>query len=140
LFLDFKKLKKIYLDKLKKVFEIFTNADIPIIFHSDGNIYEIIEDLLDLGVNCLNPIEPYSMDYRNLKKRFGKDLTIMGNIDISLLSNGNPEAIRKDIEEHMEICKTGYRYICASSHSIRNDVPNENIVAFFDSVHKSGLY
>jgi uroporphyrinogen decarboxylase len=140
LFIDYKTLKKIYLDKFKKVLEPFASAGIPIIFHSDGTIYEILDELLDMGVNCLNPIEPYGMDYRIIKKRYGRDLTIMGNIDISLLSNGTPEEIKKDIKNHMDICKPGYRYICATSHSLRNDVQDENVIAFFDSIHRLGLY
>lgn len=132
--------KKLYLDKYKKVIEPVANAGIPIWFHSDGCLYEVIDDLIEMGINCLNPIEPYSMDYKYLKKKYGKNLTLLGNISQVLLYNGTPEEIKKDVKEHMDVLKPGYRYICASSHSLCNYMPDENIVAFFDSIHEYGVY
>jgi uroporphyrinogen-III decarboxylase len=141
LFVKYDIFKKLYLKRYKRVIEPAANAGLPVWFHSDGKIYEILEDLIKMGVNCINPMEPYSMDYKYLKKNYGKSLTLMGNIDITFpLTMGTPEDIRRDVKEHMEILKPGYRYICASSHDLPNCIPGENIVAFFDAIHEYGLY
>jgi len=141
LFVKYDVLKKLYLDRYKKVIEPAAISGIPIWFHSDGKIYDILNDLIEMGVNCINPMEPYSMDYRFLKKKYGKNLTLMGNIDITFpLTTGTPEDVRKDVKEHMNVLKPGYRYICASSHDLPNCIPGENIVAFFDAIHEFGVY
>ncbi|MHB1347608.1 MAG: uroporphyrinogen decarboxylase family protein [Candidatus Humimicrobiaceae bacterium] len=141
LFIQHKMFKKIYLSRYKRILEPVVNAGKPIWFHSDGKIYEILDDLINMGVTCINPMEPYSMDYKYLKQRYGKKLTLMGNIDVGFpLSEGTPEDVRKDIEEHMKVLKPGYRYIAATSHSMGNYIPDENIVAFFDAIHEFGVY
>lgn len=141
LFIRYDMFKKLYFNKYKKIIELVASAGIPIWFHSDGKIYEILDDFIDVGINCINPMEPYSMDYKFLKKKYGKNLTLMGNIDITFpLTTGTPEDVRRDVKEHMDVLKPGYRYICASSHDLPNCIPGENIVAFFDAIHEYGIY
>ena len=82
LFIKYDMLKKLYLNKYKRIIELVANAGIPIWFHSDGKIYELLDDFINMGINCINPMEPYSMDYKYLKKKYGKNLTLLGNIDI----------------------------------------------------------
>ncbi len=134
-------LRDLYLRRYRKVLGVFADAGIPIVFHSDGDVSAIMDDLLEMGIDCFNPIDPYSMDYRALKKRYGRNLTLMGNIDLVFpLANGTPEDVRRDVQEHMRVCKPGYRYICATSHSMTNYVPDENVVAMIDAIHDYGLY
>ncbi len=141
LFVDPKVFRKLYLDKYTKLWEPFVNKGIPLIFHSDGNVYEIMDDLIESGMQCFNPIDPYCMDYKELKKRFGKNLTLMGNINLTFpISMGKPEDVWKDVKEHMDVCKPGYRYICATSHSMVNYIPADNVVAFYDAIHEYGVY
>ena len=133
--------RKLYLEKYCKIMEPFASKGIPIIFHSEGDVSAIMDDLIDMGVQCFNPIDPYSMDYIQLEKRYGKKLTLMGNIDLTFpLSTGKPEDVREDIRKHMDICKPGYRYICATSHSMVNYIPDDNVTAFFDAIHEFGQY
>jgi uroporphyrinogen decarboxylase len=141
LFMQHKLMKEMYFSRYKRILEPVIEAGKPIWFHSDGKIYEILDDLIDMGVTCINPMEPYSMDYKYLKKRYGKKLTLMGNIDVVFpLGNGTPEDVRKDVKEHMEVLKPGYRYIASTSHSMGNYIPDENVVAFFDAIHEFGSY
>ncbi len=141
LFIRYDNFKKLYLDRYKKIMEPFAANDIPIVFHSDGNLYEIMNDLIEMGVNCLDPIDPYAMDYKEVKKKYGKNISIMGNINLTFpLTQGTPEDVRKDIKDHMDICKPGYGYICATSHSVVNYIPDENFVAFIDAIHELGVY
>ena len=141
LFIPPKILKNIWFSRYKKIMEPIREANIPILFHSDGKIDEIVPWIVDFGVDALNPMDPYCIDYRKYKKRYGDEIALWGNIDIEFpLSKGTPEDIRKDVKEHMDVLKKGYGYICSSSHSIVNYIPFENFVAFINATHKYGEY
>jgi len=117
------------------------NANIPIIFHSDGKIDNAVEMLLDMDINCLNPMDPSGVDYRDYKKRYGHRVTLWGNIDIQWpLATGTPEDVEKDVKAHMDILKPGGRWIAGSSHSIVNYIPHENFVTMINAFHKYGKY
>lgn len=141
LFLPPDLLKKLWFPKYKKVMDPIKEADIAIMFHSDGKIDDMVPWIIEYGVDALNPLDPYCVDYEDYKKRFGNEIALWGNIDIEFpLSKGTPEDVEEDVKKHMEILKPGYGYICSSSHSIVNYIPFENFVAFIDSVHKYGVY
>jgi uroporphyrinogen decarboxylase len=141
LFLPPKIMKKIWVPRMARIAEPAVNASIPIIFHSDGKIDDIVEDLIEMGVDCINPLDPYGIDYRDYKKRFGSRVALCGNIDIEFpLSKGTPEDVERDVAEHMNILKPGYGYVSDSSHSIVNYIPHENYIAYINSVHKYGVY
>ena len=133
--------KPMWLPKLKRIFEPVLNAGLPILFHSDGNLDEIIEDLIDAGINCLHPMDPYGINYREYKKRYGNRVALCGNIDIEYpLVRGTAEDVERDVKEHMEVLKLGGRWVAGSSHSIVNYIPHENFVAMINAIHKYGLY
>ena len=141
LFIPLKLFKEIWVPRYKKILSPAVEAGVPIIFHSDGKIDDIIEDLIDVGVDCINPMDPYSMDYRKCKKKYGKNVSLCGNIDIEFpLSKGTPENVEKDVKQHMDVLKPGYGYIAGSSHSIVNYIPHENFITMINAIHKYGKY
>jgi len=141
LFLPPKIMKEIWIPRMARIFEPAVNANIPIIFHSDGKIDDIVEDLIEMGLDCLNPMDPYGINYRDYKKRFGSRLCLSGNVDIEWpLSKGTPEEVDSDVKEHMEVLKPGYGYVATCSHSIVNYIPHENVIAYINAIHKYGVY
>ena len=141
LFLPPELIKEIWVPRMARIIEPAVNADVPVMFHSDGKIDDIVNDLIEMGVDCLNPLDPYSIDYREYKKKYGNNLSFCGNIDIEFpLSKGKPEDVEKDVKEHMDILKPRYGYICSSSHSIVNYIPFENFVTQINAIHKYGIY
>ena len=134
-------MREIWLPRLKKIHAPALAAGKPVMFHSDGNVEELIPMLLEAGVDCLNPLDPYGVDYRELKKKFGSRICLSGNIDIEFpLAHGTPADVEKDVREHMEALKPGGGYVCSSSHSIVNYVPHENIIAMLNAIHRYGQY
>ncbi len=116
-------------------------AGIPIIFHSDGKIDAAMEMLLDMGVDCITPMDPSGIDYRDYKKRYGHRVTLLGNIDLTWpLATGTPRDVEHDVAEHMDVLKPGGRWVAASSHSIVNYIPYENFVAMLNAFHRYGQY
>ncbi|HOV70452.1 MAG TPA: uroporphyrinogen decarboxylase family protein, partial [Clostridia bacterium] len=70
-------LRKLWKERMDRIMRPAREKGIPIMFHSDGNIIDMIPDIIDLGVCALNPIEPYGMDIVEVKKRFGRNLTLV---------------------------------------------------------------
>jgi len=111
-FLPPKIMKEIWVPRIARIIEPAVNAAIPVLFHSDGKIDVLIEDLIEMGINCINPLDPYCIDYRDYKKRYGKRIALCGNIDIEFpLSKGTPEDVEKDVIEHMEVLTRLWLYI-----------------------------
>lgn len=134
-------LRRIWLPRIARIMEPAAERDIPILFHSDGNIWELIPDLLGVGINGLNPIEPYGMDILEVKRRFGENLTLVGNLDVGgVLSRGTPEDVRQEAAELIANIGRGGRYILASCHSITANVPPENYLAMVRTAQEEGRY
>jgi uroporphyrinogen decarboxylase len=141
LFLPPKIMKEMWVPRMARIMEPAVNAGVPVIFHSDGKIDDIVEDLIDMGLDCLNPMDPYGIDYADYKKRYGDRLCLSGNIDIEFpLSKGTPEDVDADVKAHMDVLKPGYGYVATCSHSLVNYIPHENIIAYFNAIHKYGIY
>ena len=82
-------LEELWLPRIKRLVRLGKDANLPIMFHSCGNITEIFEDIiLELGVDGVHPIEPYSMDIFKIKSKYGDRITIQGNICLLYTSSG----------------------------------------------------
>jgi len=110
-----------------------------VMFHSDGWIEPIIPDLIEIGVNVLNPIQPECMDLAKLKKLFGDKLCFDGTIGVqSTLPHGTPEEVAQEVRYRIKICgPTGL--ILGPTHSIQPDVPVSNILAMYETARNTSL-
>ncbi len=141
LFLPPKIMRDLWVPRLARIIAPAVEASIPVIFHSCGKIDDVVEDLIIMGINCIHPMDPYGINYKDYKKRYGNKIALAGNIDIEFpLSKGTPEDIEKDVKEHMKILKPGYGYVVSSSHSIVNHIPHENFIAYINAIHEYGKY
>ena len=124
------------IQEVKKV-----NPNLIIAYHSDGFIEPIIPDLIEIGVNVLNPIQPECMDPNRLKQRYGHDLAFWGTIGIqTTMPFGSPKDIRKVVKEIIGTVGKGGGLLIAPTHVLEPDVPWENILAFFEAVEEYGEY
>jgi uroporphyrinogen decarboxylase len=107
--------------------------------HSCGSISLLMPDLIDAGIEIFNPVQTnaWNMDPVFLKKEFGKDCTFWGGgIETAgILNNGNPTQIKEQVLERLEIFSEGGGFVFNSVHNILPDVPPENIIAMFETVH-----
>ncbi len=104
--------------------------------HSCGSVYTLIPDLIDCGVDILNPIQPgvYMMEHERLKNDFGDRISFWGGVDTQhLLPKGSPEEIRKEVQRILSVMDKNGGYILAPAHTIQNDVPAENLIAMYDA-------
>lgn len=141
-FVEPESFKELWLPRAKRIITLGTDAGLPIMFHSCGNLTNIMDSIImEMGIDVLNPIEPYSMNIYDIKKKYGKKLTLSGNIDIAgPLAFGKPEQVREEVREHMEKLKPGGRYIMSTNHSIMDDIPPANFRAMLDAGLEFGVY
>jgi uroporphyrinogen decarboxylase len=113
-------------------------------YHTCGSVLEYIPDLIENGIDILNPIQvsAANMEPRELKRRFGHQLCFWGGgIDSQhTLPRAKPSAIRDEARKHIDALKPGGGYVFNSVHNIQADVPPENVLALFDTAHEFGSY
>lgn len=111
--------------------------------HSCGSIRPIIGDLIDCGLDILNPVQPgvADMDRRTLKSAFGGQLTFHGSVSIQqTLPFGTRQQIREEVQERFETLGPGGGFVFCTAHNIQPDTPTDNILTLFDAYHDYGRY
>ena len=115
-----------------------------IFFHTCGSVYEIIPDLIEIGVDILNPVQVSAahMDTRRLKKEFGKDIVFWGGgVDTQdVLPHGTPEKVKEEVKRRIDDLAPGGGFVFATVHNIQADVPPENIMAMWEALQEYGVY
>jgi len=124
----------------KKFGEICRENNLYLFFHSDGVLWELIEDLISVGVDALHPIDPTCMDIFEVKKKYGQRVTLIGNVSNELLMNGTPEDIRNRTKELLKTMAPGGGYCLSSGNSVPDWAKIENYRAMLETAGKYGTY
>ncbi len=112
-----------------------------IVKHSDGNIWPILDDLVEVGFDGIDPIQPQCMDIEEVKEYLGGRTCIMGNIDCrNLLPFGTEEEVKQSVKETIKKAAPHGGYIICSSNSIHPGCKSENYIAMVEAAHKYGKY
>ena len=110
------------------------NPALKVAYHSDGCIYEVIPELIEIGVDVLNPIQPRSMDPALLKEKYGRRLCFWGTIDEQrTLPFGGPEDVREEVASRLRTVGKDGGLIIGPTHHVQLDTPVENILALVDA-------
>ena len=118
----------------KVQYDLIKAHDKHVFVHSCGNVNRILEDIVELGVDVLNPVQPEAMDLRALKEKYGEQLTFWGGISTQkTLPYGTPEEVRKETERTINLMSKNGGYITCSSQEIQLDVPYENLKALIET-------
>lgn len=113
----------------------------PLIYHSDGRLFEVMEDIIACGFNALHPIEPKAMDIRRLKRQYGDRLCLMGNLDLGYtLTRGTPREVVEETLGLLRDVAPGGGYCVGSSNSVPEYVPVPNYNAMRETVLRHGHY
>ena len=134
-------LKPLHADYIKFIKE---NTNAKVFFHTDGDVFDLVDDFIEIGVDILNPIQTSAGKMANLealKKRYGDDLIFCGAIDTqNILPYGSPDQVRQEVRRVINTLGPGGGYMLASVHTIMDEVPPENILAIVDAVEEFGYY
>ena len=132
-------LKPRYSELISSLKEI--HPQILIFFHSDGYIEPIIPDLIEIGVDILEPVQPECMDPAKIKNQYGDRLAFWGTIGTqTTLPFCTPDEIKHTVKQRIETVGRNGGLLLAPTHKIQPDVPWENILAFFDALDEFGNY
>lgn len=112
-----------------------------IVKHTDGYMWPILDDLIEVGFDGIHPIQPQCMDIAEVKEYLGGRACILGNIDCrDLLPFGTEEEVELTVKETIEKAAAGGGYIISSSNSIHPGCKPENYIAMVKAAHKYGAY
>ncbi len=119
--------------RMKILFDIVKEYNGLVFQHSCGHMEEIVQDLIEIGCDVLDPFQPGANDIFRLKEEFGSRLSFMGGLDTqSYLSFGSPEEVKHEVKKVLTIMGKEGGYIAAPSHTIT--IPEKNRIAMIDAI------
>ena len=128
--------------RLARVVQVVKEEGAFCVKHSDGNLWPILDMIIETGVDAINPLEPVAgMDIADVKKKYGQRVCLIGNIDCgNLLSNGTQEEVVNSVKDTLLKAAPGGGYIMSSSNTIHSSVNPENYRAIINATHLFGKY
>jgi uroporphyrinogen decarboxylase len=127
--------------RLARMIELVHSYGVKVFHHDDGAIRPLLPDLIEIGIDVLNPIQwrCRGMDREALARDFGASLVFHGAVDNQrTLPFGTPEEVRREVEDNIRIFRNCKGYIVAPCHNIQANTPTENILAMYDAVREFG--
>lgn len=134
--------RDIFKPALGQIISHVKGLGLPVLLHSCGHIYDYIDDLIELGIDALHPMQRTAgMDLARVKAQYGDRICLVGNIDSSrTLPYGTPADVVAEVRDAIAVAAPGNGYILASDHSLHDGIPVENIQAMFGAGLKYGAY
>jgi uroporphyrinogen decarboxylase len=134
-------LKPIHADYIAFIRE---RTDAKVLFHTDGDVYDLLGDFIEIGVDILNPVQASAggmSDFGGLKRRFGDNLVFCGGMDTHrVLPAGTPDEVRAEVRRVTSLLGPGGGFMLGAVHTVMGDVPPENVLAMVDAVEAFGRY
>jgi uroporphyrinogen decarboxylase len=134
--------RKLFYPGLCRVMGGYKELGLAVIKHTDGNLWPIIDMIVDSGIDCLDPIDPQAgMDIADVKAKYGDRIALKGNVDCAhLMTFGTPEETAAATRDALAQGMPGGGFICSSSNSIHSGVKPENYVALMQTIRQEGVY
>ncbi|MCP4198721.1 MAG: hypothetical protein GY762_16365 [Proteobacteria bacterium] len=130
--------------RLTELFDhIKSLGDVKLSYHTDGSVVPVMKEIIDMGVDILNPIQTSAMDMDTywMAEEFGDRLVFHGAIDVQqMLPFSTPEEVRYDVAKRIWDLGRGGGYILSICHDIGEDVPSKNVIAMFEAAREYGNY
>lgn len=126
---------------LRKMIDLAHSFGVKVLHHDDGAIRPLIGELLDIGIDLLNPVQwrCAGMDREGLARDFGKSVVYHGAVDNQqTLPFGTPEDVKREVAENIRIFRNGKGYIVAPCHNIQPNTSTDNIVALYEAARECG--
>ncbi len=131
-------LREYFFPWLKKIGDLAKKSGKPLIYHTDGVLWEVMDDIIACGVDALHPIEPKAMALAEVKQKYGDRLCLIGHVDVDLLARGTPEQVREKVRQNIETAGYNGGYMVGSGNSIPDYVKFENYMAMLQAAKEFG--
>ena len=113
------------------------NPDVLISYHSDGYIEPFIPELIEIGVDILNPIQPECMDFREIHEKYGTQLSFNGTVGTQkTMPFGTPKEVKAEVKRHLDIAGKNGGLFCCPTHILEPEVPWENVEAYVEACNE----
>ena len=124
--------------RLARMFDVFRNAGLPVILHSDGDIRAILPDLVEIGLTTLNPVQPEVLEHNWLYREYGRKLSFYGGISTQgVMPNGTPAAVAQaTLDCAHTLAADGTGLLLGPSHRMQSDIPPANVMAMVNAFPK----
>ncbi len=134
--------QELFYPGFRRVVQGFKELGLYVIKHTDGNIWPIMDMLVDSGIDCLDPIDPQAgMDLGEVKAQYGDRIALKGNVDCAqLMTFGTPDEVIEATKVALRQGMPGGGYILSSSNSIHSSVKPENYAAMLEALREHGRY
>ena len=119
--------------------ETARSIPVPWIFHCDGDLRLVLDDLLTLGMNGLHPLEPECLSLKELKQQIGRQVCLVGNVSVDILARGTVEQTRQEVKRCLRDGSPGGGYMITSSNSIPSYAMPANVLAMADEIREAGI-
>ncbi len=119
---------------LKELADLAVTIGAPFIYHSDGRLYDVFDDLAAAGVRAIQPLEPKSMDPLEIQQRWPGKFCLLGNIDLDLLARGEPDAVEREVRDKIDRLNVHGGYMPGVSNTVPYYVRYENYVRMIETV------
>ncbi len=114
-----------------------TNPQVKVAYHSDGNVLAIVPELIEIGLDILNPIQPACIDPAEIKRRYGDRLCFWGSIDEQhTLPFGSPEDVQAEVRQRLDTIGKDGGLILGPTHHVQLDTPMENFWAMIPAIKR----
>ncbi|MBS4025311.1 MAG: hypothetical protein KGZ96_06505 [Clostridia bacterium] len=135
-------MRQILFPHLKKMVTRIKETGAPVFFHADGNLNQVLPDLVGLGIDGIHSLQPSAgMDIREIKRTYGDRLCLMGNMDLDwLIPCGSQEKIEETVRETMAVAKEGSRYIFGTCGALSKGLPLAGVKTLYQAAHRWGNY
>jgi uroporphyrinogen decarboxylase len=141
-FMSPKHFREFFYPGLRRVMGGFKDLGLLVIKHTDGNLWPIMDMIVDSGIDCLDPIDPQGgMDLAEVKAKYGNRLALKGNVDCAhTMTFGTPEDVIAETRAALRNGAPGGGFILSSSNSIHSSVKPENYLAMLQTLEEYGRY
>jgi len=131
-------LQEYFFPWLRKIGDLAKKANKPLLYHTDGVLWDVFDEIIACGVDAIHPIEPKAMEIAEVKRRYGDKLCLLGNVDVDILARGTRETIRNIVRYNVETAGCNGGYCIGSGNSIPEYVQYENYIALLDASREFG--
>jgi uroporphyrinogen decarboxylase len=133
--------RQLFKPRLARMFGVFRGAGLPVILHSDGDIWAILPDLVEIGLNCLNPVQPEVLEHGRLYREFGKHLSFYGGISTqTVMPSGTPAQVKAAAAACIrDLAPDGTGLVLGPSHRMQSDIPVANVAAMLEAFPRDTL-
>ena len=129
--------RRIFAQRYRRLCDEAHRSGLLVVFHSCGNVFEIMGDLIDAGIDVIDPLQPEAMDLAVVAREYGGSVGFCGGISDQRLGSQTPSQVRDQIRWLIDTLGApfGNAYVLAPSNSLMPEIPAENLVALFEACH-----